>query len=604
MRSIIKSKYSVPAYLASAVLGAVALMAFYESPISPLPVPPLPEPPVGRFPPEMPNISPNLQVPFRVNGQQQQGNNQYGQNYQRSFQTNGPLGAASNQQQQVLFPGATAQQRQMTSGAGPVQQLAANLISSVGGNRQTAQRKSGLDYDSSSRSFFGGSTNLGHQQQQLANQAKLGSPANNQHSHHKSSGAMNSILSFFGLGANDGSSSPATPVAALANADIHRTSSNHMNGSEQKGQAALSGSHLVNKMKSFFDRPMSHNIWPVEQHAPNHYDQYRRMSIVQALAKDTAFLSSFLAPSRRSTNVTSSAGNQQSLNNAIASASSSGQQAAGAPQVASARMHVDQPSIYSGSSNQPLTHQSQQQPQMYQQTIPLVNTKRASSGYGLMRAADRIGHALLETFTSGLLHRNSQAQVDNVAARKSEEQQQQQQQNALASATSILSDIMSSYNAQQNNIVAQQNVEEHQNKQQPSVIERAEVASKPVQQSANLQPGEQAFGRSDDQSVPSEQQVSSVSPSKSQVQQANPQAPVDSSAKLQPQNQTPLVRKTRSIGHDYPIEPQQPSRATQINNLVDMVSDSYKQNKLLFSFVMNQVGLSHALPYVDRFLEV
>ncbi|OTF74265.1 hypothetical protein BLA29_008387, partial [Euroglyphus maynei] len=38
----------------SMVIGAVALLAFYESPISPLPVPPLPDPPVGRFPPEHP----------------------------------------------------------------------------------------------------------------------------------------------------------------------------------------------------------------------------------------------------------------------------------------------------------------------------------------------------------------------------------------------------------------------------------------------------------------------------------------------------------------------------------------------------------------------
>ncbi|XP_053202126.1 uncharacterized protein LOC128387014 [Panonychus citri] len=30
------------------------MLAFYESPISPLPVPPLPDPPVGRFPPEHP----------------------------------------------------------------------------------------------------------------------------------------------------------------------------------------------------------------------------------------------------------------------------------------------------------------------------------------------------------------------------------------------------------------------------------------------------------------------------------------------------------------------------------------------------------------------
>lgn len=78
------------------------------------------------------------------------------------------------------------------------------------------------------------------------------------------------------------------------------------------------------------------------------------------------------------------------------------------------------------------------------------------------------------------------------------------------------------------------------------------------------------------------------------------------------------VRKTRSIGLEYPTyevigasgntQPQQqqqqnqPSRATQINNLVDLMSDSYIQNKVLFNFVMNRVGLSQAIPYVEKVL--
>ncbi|KAG9509120.1 hypothetical protein GZH46_02370, partial [Fragariocoptes setiger] len=99
VRSIFKSKFSVPAYVASALLGAVALMAFYESPISPLPVPPLPEPPVGRFPPEMPIIPAGVQIPFRYapgNQQQQQGYQQQ-QQYQRSSNVqSGPIWSTPN----------------------------------------------------------------------------------------------------------------------------------------------------------------------------------------------------------------------------------------------------------------------------------------------------------------------------------------------------------------------------------------------------------------------------------------------------------------------------------------------------------------------------
>ena len=35
-------------------VGAIVMLAFYESPLSPLRVPPLPDPPIGRFPPENP----------------------------------------------------------------------------------------------------------------------------------------------------------------------------------------------------------------------------------------------------------------------------------------------------------------------------------------------------------------------------------------------------------------------------------------------------------------------------------------------------------------------------------------------------------------------
>ena len=45
-------------YAASLAIGAISILAMYESPLSPLPVPSLPKPPVGRFPPEHPSWPP------------------------------------------------------------------------------------------------------------------------------------------------------------------------------------------------------------------------------------------------------------------------------------------------------------------------------------------------------------------------------------------------------------------------------------------------------------------------------------------------------------------------------------------------------------------
>lgn len=613
MRSIMKGKYSIPAYVASAVLGAVALMAFYESPISPLPVPALPEPPVGRFPPEMPVISPNLQVPFRMNQQQQQ--QQYGQQYgqqngyanQRSFQTGGPMATSQQQpqqQQQVLFPGATAQTAQQRQGAapGPVQQLAANLISSVSANRQTAQRKSGPDTESaSSRSFFGSSSQL--------NTNKLGAPANQHQQHHKPAGS--SLFNFLGLGGSSSGSSPAGSSPPSLGGDVHRASglgSHLMSAGGSTGghdlASSLSNSHLVNKMKSYFDRPVPHNSWSMDHNVPNQYDQYRRMSIMQALAKDTAFLSSFFSPSRRSSNSTSSSGAaatnpiQQSINAVLGGASGSSTPAA-TPQVASSRMQVDPvlPSLMSSGSS-PFSLQP----------VAATPIKRASSGYGLMKAADRFTHALLDKFTSGLLHRSGESSNSKKAALEEQQQQHQQQQNALASATSILSDIMSSYNA------ANQASAELNNQQQLQASQMEPTGSK---QSTSSGTGEQASARSADAASSADKPAAvdqASAPLAPQQQQAMVQSSPNSGIvseqqqavpQQQQQQQQPLSRKVRSIGIDYPMEPaqqQQQSRATQINNLVDFVSDSYKQNKLLFSFVMNQVGLSQALPYVEQFL--
>lgn len=47
MRGMLSTPMSIGATALSVLLGGIVLMAFYESPISPLPVPPLPNPPVS-----------------------------------------------------------------------------------------------------------------------------------------------------------------------------------------------------------------------------------------------------------------------------------------------------------------------------------------------------------------------------------------------------------------------------------------------------------------------------------------------------------------------------------------------------------------------------
>jgi len=52
LKSVLGNPLTGVVYAASLAIGVITLLAFYESPISPLPVPALPKPPVGRFPPE------------------------------------------------------------------------------------------------------------------------------------------------------------------------------------------------------------------------------------------------------------------------------------------------------------------------------------------------------------------------------------------------------------------------------------------------------------------------------------------------------------------------------------------------------------------------
>ena len=53
-------------YAASLAIGAISILAMYESPLSPLPVPSLPKPPVGRFPPENPVWPPVSKNPVKL----------------------------------------------------------------------------------------------------------------------------------------------------------------------------------------------------------------------------------------------------------------------------------------------------------------------------------------------------------------------------------------------------------------------------------------------------------------------------------------------------------------------------------------------------------
>ena len=87
LKSALGSPLTGLVYAASLAVGVITLLAFYESPISPLPVPSLPKPPVGRFPPEH-----AIWPPISKHAMKAEGGHQYGN------------GAASNQQFQFQLP--------------------------------------------------------------------------------------------------------------------------------------------------------------------------------------------------------------------------------------------------------------------------------------------------------------------------------------------------------------------------------------------------------------------------------------------------------------------------------------------------------------------
>lgn len=590
MRSIMKSKYSVPAYVASALLGAVALMAFYESPISPLPVPPLPEPPVGRFPPEMPNIPAGAQIPFRGNQQGNYNQRMMPSNMNMNMNMNGQ---ASQPQAQVLFPsGAQQRSGQVNSmQTGAAAQLATNLL----GKQQVAQRKSGPDYEPSlTRSLFGSISapaNVPVALSQGFKSASLSQPQIGQRS-------SSSILGMLGL-----SSSEPQPTSGAQTSSVY--SSGPSESKSQSSSGAYSGS-IVNKVKSYFTR--SSNAPSSQPSPPSPSDPYQRMSFMQALIKETNFLPGFLSSNRK----LAPAAIQPASGIATSAAKPASSSSAAAPTVSqqpgpAARMQVDSQPTMQATSN--------------------TKGKPAAGGYGLVKAADRIAHALLETFTYGVAQRGASTSGSNSALdgqqQKSsllDDPSQQNQQSSLSSATSFLNDIMSSYNAASSE------------QQQPQSSSASQTQVDKTQAQSSSQQEAQATGRATDASAlivadeSHQQQVQQQYHSNEQQQQQHQQAQLqpksnesqkpqvinlsNQPAVAHPSSESPVgkVRKTRSIGLEYPIENNQelvqrhPSRATQINNVIDYVSDSYAQNRLLINLIMNQVGLSQAVPYMEQIL--
>jgi len=75
IRSVFSKPLTSAVYALSMLVGVVAMLAFYESPVSPMPVPPLPDPPVGRFPPEHPIWPPPPKDAHKYNEKQRIGHN-------------------------------------------------------------------------------------------------------------------------------------------------------------------------------------------------------------------------------------------------------------------------------------------------------------------------------------------------------------------------------------------------------------------------------------------------------------------------------------------------------------------------------------------------
>lgn len=96
LKSVLGNPLTGAVYAASLAIGVITLLAFYESPISPLPVPSLPKPPVGRFPPEHPIWPPiskqAVKMPSGPQYQQAGSQQNFGFAYPPQFEKSAQLG--------------------------------------------------------------------------------------------------------------------------------------------------------------------------------------------------------------------------------------------------------------------------------------------------------------------------------------------------------------------------------------------------------------------------------------------------------------------------------------------------------------------------------
>lgn len=692
MRSMMKSKYSVPAYVASALLGAVALMAFYESPISPLPVPPLPEAPAGRFPPEMPNLPPGTQVPFRYNyNQQQQQQPNYNQRSAFGVSSNGPMQMSpqpimNNQQQQVFFPASNQQQGQAQqrsqSGSSPtsaISQVASNLLNAAKNPSQVAQRKSGSDFES-------GTAKLGALFNPIKPSSLLKNANGQQNASPKSSPAnAGGFLSYLGFGATNNNNNineqqqPMFSQQSLQNG-FNPLASNQI--AESKSQPSGSQAGFLSKFRSYFSGSSSNNPKPAASSPSNSLltpaanspseSSYNRINFIQALMKDASnSLPKFL------TNPT----------NKKASPSSSTNPTNGAVPVAPAANSIQAPSsnLFQANSQSNSNNGAQMiaaSSRSATNEVPAGKNQPQKGGQasGFMKVA----HALLDSFSSGITQRNaiSSNQLNSVDYSN---QLNKQQSNAfnqdsnvaelhpsgqqvagspLQMASMVVSDLLSNYPSPMNQQQQQQqsalpapsnNIAQNQQDQQanfmvspqndnnvqmtansasqhPSSISQSSQPESPIARSssdtadiviasddASSLHNSNNNNNSNQVTYSTSVQSQSQSPSQAQLQhgQVTPQkhAVVETSSPISnvnPNVNSQHVRKTRSVGPDFepassnqfiaPVQQASPSRAAQINAIVDYVADSYTQNKMLINFLMKQVGLTQAVPYVEQIL--
>lgn len=544
----------------------LSLSFFTDLPPQPLPVPSLPEPPIGRFPPEMPSLPVNTQVPFRYNNNQQR-QEQYNNAYQRMHQQP-QMPAQPQLQQQSNLNGGKAQ----FSAHSPQNQPAysASSVSFPGqqssGQHQpdVAQRKSSLDYEPvvSSRSFFGGNSGKPASSASTLNN-RIGTMGN-QPLDYLSDNILNSYASHHG---SLGTSSESKGATGATQGDV------------------LSNSHVINKFKSYFSRaspssPTSSSSSSSGQPSSkpvNPYEQYQKMSLIQALIKDTSFLPAFMTGNANKVSAPSSSASSSSAvsNNKVKNQGGN---------TLSERM-ISTTSSHNGGA------------QFNYNTDSLQSPSKQHSSSGIMKAADKIAHALLESLTTGLQrHSTSPSQSGPSSSSSSVTSSKSSNGDQMNSRKSPISDSdLSPMDTNPSPSTASDRSSTN-NQSKTSSADSSSAASaspsSPSYQSDNVSADHSsqsvANSRSDDSSdlVAVKQTSESKSPNQSSSSSSSS-----------------LSRKTRSIDqHISEPQPQKPSTAANINHVIDYVSDSYAQNRLLFSTILHQVGLGHATHYMDSIL--